>query len=219
MADNSQTSKSKHEQDLLMAFTFFFRDSHVLDLVVKHVVPYVNGFSKIKIWDAGCAMGPEPYTLAIYFAENMGKFSFRNVRIDATDVDESSHFGEIINEAVYPEDELKRIPEDIFAKYFNPADKAGYFRLVDDIKNSVRYQQHDLLSLKPVGEGYHLILCKNVLLHFKQEERIEVIKMYHKSLAPGGYFATEQTQKMPPELSHLFTQVVTDGQLFKKNEE
>jgi len=199
-----------------MAFTFFFRDSHVLDLSVKHVIPYVNGFSKVKVWDAGCAMGPEPYTLAIFFAENMGHFSFRNVKIDATDIDESSHFGEIITSGTYPEEELKRIPPDIFAKYFNPVEKAGYFKLNDVIMNSVKYQQHDLLSLNAIGQDYHFILCKNVLLHFQQEERIEVIKMFHKALAPGGYFATEQTQKMPPEISHLFTQVVTDAQLFRK---
>lgn len=199
-----------------MAFTFFFRDAHVLDLVIKHVVPYVTGFSKIKIWDAGCAMGPEPYTLSIFFAENMGKFSFRNLKIDATDVDESSHFGEIIEAGIYPEDELKRIPEDIFAKYFVKAEPAGFYRLTDDIKASVKFQQHNLLSLKPIGEGFHLILCKNVLLHFQQSERIEVIRMFHKALAPGGYFATEQTQKLPQELSHMFEQVVSDGQLFKK---
>jgi chemotaxis protein methyltransferase CheR len=201
-----------------MAFTFFFRDSHVIDLTVKHVIPYVSGFSKIRVWDAGCAMGPEPYTLSIYFSENMGKFSFRNLRIDATDVDESSHFGEIINAGSYPEDELKRIPEDIYAKYFTPSDRPGYSQLVPDIMNSVKYQQHDLLSLNPIGADYHLIICKNVLLHFQQSERIEVIRMFHKSLAPGGFFATEQTQKMPPELAHLFTQVVSDAQIFKKND-
>ncbi len=201
-----------------MAFTFFFRDSHVLDLIVKFVVPYVNGFSKIKIWDAGCAMGPEPYTLSIYFSENMGPFSFRNLKIDATDVDESSHFGEIINAGIYPHEELKRIPEEIFAKYFVKTDDPAFYKLTDEIIASVKFQQHDLLSLKSIGEGYHLILCKNVLLHFQQAERIEVIKMFHKSLAPGGYFATEQTQKMPPELSHLFRQVVSDGQLFQKIE-
>jgi chemotaxis protein methyltransferase CheR len=61
-------------------------------------------------------------------------------------------------------------------------------------------------------------MCKNVLLHFQQAERIEVIRMFHRSLAPGGYFATEQTQKMPLELNNLFEQVASDGQIFKKVE-
>ncbi|HPB55993.1 MAG TPA: CheR family methyltransferase, partial [Candidatus Aminicenantes bacterium] len=68
-----------------MAFTFFFRDNHTLEQLVKHLLPTVQGRSNIKIWDAGCAMGPEPYTLAILFAEKMGKFAFKNVRIDASD--------------------------------------------------------------------------------------------------------------------------------------
>ncbi|HOT78313.1 MAG TPA: CheR family methyltransferase, partial [Candidatus Wallbacteria bacterium] len=74
----------------------------------------------------------------------------------------------------------------------------------------------NLLSLKPVGEDYSLIICKNVLLHFQPEERVKVIKMFYDSLAPGGYFITEQTQKMPEELAHLFQKVVDDAQLFKK---
>ena len=37
-----------------------------------------------RIWDAGAAMGQEPYTLAIMFADRMGHFAFNNLRIDAT---------------------------------------------------------------------------------------------------------------------------------------
>jgi chemotaxis protein methyltransferase CheR len=76
-----------------MAFTYFFRDSHTLELTVKHMAPEVMGRSRIRIWDAGCAMGPEPYTLAILCAENLGKFAFKNLSIQATDVDEANNFG------------------------------------------------------------------------------------------------------------------------------
>jgi chemotaxis protein methyltransferase CheR len=60
------------------------------------------------------------------------------------------------------------------------------------------------------------VVCKNVLLHFSPEQRVEVIKMFNRSLAPGGYLATEQTQKMPPELAEHFSQVVADAQVHKK---
>ena len=40
---------------------------------------------------------------------------------------------------------------------------------------------------------FSLILCKNVLLHFDYAERLKVIRMFHDSLAPGGFFAMEQT--------------------------
>lgn len=199
-----------------MAFTYFFRDLHTLELIVKHVIPSVSGFSKVRVWDAGCAMGHEPYSLAIMFAENMGRFAFRNLRVDATDLDGSNLFGKIIGEGVYCDEELKRIPRDLFTKYFYPGAKEGSYKIDDIIRNKVFYQKHDLLSLKPAGSGYNLILCKNVLLHFQPAQRVEVIRMFHGALAPGGYFATEQTQKMPAETACLFEQVATDAQLFRK---
>jgi chemotaxis protein methyltransferase CheR len=61
-----------------------------------------------------------------------------------------------------------------------------------------------------------LIVCKNVLLHFQPDERIEVIKMFHAALEKGGYFVTEQTQKLPKEVGHLFEPVVSNAQLFRK---
>ncbi|MEQ8192589.1 MAG: CheR family methyltransferase [Candidatus Eremiobacterota bacterium] len=199
-----------------MAFTYFFRDYHTLNLTVQNVVKYASGKSNIRIWDAGCAMGPEPYSLAIIFSENMGHFAFRNLKIDATDIDESNLFEKIISEGEYHEEPLQRIPPEIFAKYFDRSSKPEHYKINEKIRRSVVFQKHNLLSLKPAGSDYSLIVCKNVLLHFQQSERIEVIKMFHKSLAPGGYFATEQTQKLPEELSSLFTQVVSDAQLFKK---
>lgn len=202
-----------------MAFTFFFRDTHVLDHAARIMAPEVAGRSRIRIWDAGCAMGPEPYTLAIILAETMGNFSFKNLQILATDIDEQDQFVSIIKEAVYSDEETKRIPPEIFAKYFVPApDKPGYFQLVSLIRDRLQFQKHNLLTLQSVGDGFSLIVCKNVLLHFQQSERIEVIKMFHKALAQGGLFATEHTQKMPDELSHLFEQVVPDAQLFRKVE-
>ncbi len=199
-----------------MAFTFFFRDLHTIELTVKHLLPFISGRNKVKIWDAGCAMGPEPYTIAIVLAENMGRFAFRNIVFDATDIDESDTFGKIVTEGIYPEDELKRIPADIFSKYFAPAEKPEHFIIDETVRSRMQFRKHDLLSFQSIGEDYSLIVCKNVLLHFSPDQRIEVIKLFHQSLAPGGYFMSEQTQKLPDELAHLFTKVADDAQLYKK---
>jgi len=189
---------------------------HTLDLIKAHVIPTFSGRRNIRVWDAGCAMGPEPYSLAIVFAENMGHFAFKNVHIDATDIDESNLFGKIISEGVYPEEQVKRIPKDIFNKYFHPEPNNRHFRIDYNIRSHVFFQKHDLRSLEQIGEGFCLILCKNVLLHLKYQERVDVIKMFHKSLASGGFFATEQTQKIPKEIERLFEQVTNNGQLFRK---
>jgi chemotaxis protein methyltransferase CheR len=201
-----------------VAFTYFLRDLQTLEHTVKHVVPYTSGRSHVRVWDAGCAMGQEPYSLAMLFAENMGRFGFKNLRIQATDLDDCSLFGDIIRNGLYQEEEVKRMPKELLEKYFQPDEKTGGFRVCELLRSRIQFQKHDLLSLNPIGEGFSLIVCKNVLLHFQHAERVQVIKMFHRSLAPGGFFTTEQTQKMPEETARLFEQVTCDAQVFRKVE-
>lgn len=199
-----------------MAFTYFFRDLHTLEMIRDNVVPYLRSRRYIHIWDAGCAMGPEPYSLAMMLRENMGPMIFRNVNIHATDVDNSDLFGDIIQKAVYPEEQVKRIPQEIFEKYFVETETPQQFQVIEEIRKRIRFQRHDLLTLHPIRENLLLIMCKNVLLHFQPAERIAVIKMFHAALADDGFFVTEQTQKLPPEVEHLFEPVVSNAQLFRK---
>lgn len=149
-----------------MAFTFFFRDLPVIEHAVSHAVKFAAGRMKMKVWDAGSAMGQETYTLAIVLAENMGKFGLRNLRLDATDYDSENGFGDKVKKAEYHYDELKRIPEELFRKYFESSGRPDHFRIIETLRNQVSFQYHDLLSCKPIGTDYSLILCKNVLLHF-----------------------------------------------------
>jgi len=202
-----------------MAFTYFFRDLQTLEMIRDYVLPELKSRKYINIWDAGCAMGPEPYSVAIIIRENMGPMIFRNVKIHATDIDESNLFGDVIRKGVYPEEQVKRIPKEIkeiLEKYFERNCRQGHFEIVDEIKRCVEYYQHDLLSLKPIRDNLSLIVCKNVLLHFKEQERVNVIKMFHDSLAKGGFFVTEQTQKLPRKVERLFERVVSNAQVFRK---
>jgi chemotaxis protein methyltransferase CheR len=199
-----------------MAFSFFMRDQPTLEHAADQMIPYASGRRRIKIWDAGCALGQETYTLAMILAEKMNRFGFNNLQIDATDYDSANNFGAVVRDAVYRPDDLRRTPRDLVAKYFELDTTENNCRVVDQLRNRVNFQYHDLLSLEPIGWDYCLIVCKNVLLHFQYPERVEVFKMFHKALAPGGYLATENTQKLPAEVSELFEQVVADAQLYKK---
>jgi len=199
-----------------MAFTYFFRDLQTLELICEYALPYLKTKSYIKVWDAGCAMGPEPYTLAMLIREKVGNMYYRNVKITATDLDGSNLFEEIISNAIYPREQVERIPKEIFDKYFVKADKTDHFQIVEEIRKAVIFQKHDLTTLKSVGKDFGIIICKNVLLHFSEQQRIDVIKMFHESLMDGGFFATEQTQKLPDEVKHLFEPVVSNAQLFRK---
>lgn len=198
-----------------MAFTFFMRDQPTLERAAEYMIPYASGRSRIKVWDAGSALGQETYTIAMILAERMNPFGFKNLRIDATDYDSANNFGDVVTQAVYPDDELQRTPPELYKKYFETS-APGFSRVVEHLRSRVSFQYHDLLSLKPIGGDYCLVVCKNVLLHFQYPQRVEVFRMFHEALAPGGYLVTENTQKLPAEVAHLFTQVVADAQLFQK---
>ena len=199
-----------------MTFTYFFRDLQTLDAVRDHALPYLKTKQYIDIWDAGCASGQEPYSLSMLLNESMGYMLFRNVRILATDIDESNLFEKIIKEGIYPREQIQRIPKEIFDKFFKPAEAEGYYILSEEIRKSVTYLKHNLLSLVPPKNELGLIICKNVLLHFNEVQRIDVLEMFYDALAEGGFLVMEQTQKLPKEVSHLFEPILSNTQLFKK---
>jgi chemotaxis protein methyltransferase CheR len=201
-----------------MAFTYFFRDLYTLEIISDHVLPYLSSERNFKIWDAGCAMGQEPYSLSMILIDKMSNENFQKVEILATDIDESTKSEQQILEGSYPEAQIVRIPKDIFKNNFRDDIKDGYYKLNQEIIDSVTFKKHDLLSLIPPDDNFGLIVCKNVLLHFTASQRIDVIKMYYDSLAVGGYLALEQTQKLPNEVLHLFRPVVSSAQVFKKTQ-
>lgn len=199
-----------------MAFTYFFRDLQTLEAIRDHALPDLKTKKFINIWDAGCAMGQEPYSLSMILNESMGYMYFRNVRILATDLDGSNLFEEIIAKASYPEEQIQRVPKGLFSRFFSPDDVKGYYKLNEEIRRSVTFKKHDLLTLIPPESGFGLIMCKNVLLHFTEAQRLHVLQMFHEALLEGGYLALEQTQKLPSEAKSLFEPIVSNAQIFKK---
>ncbi len=201
-----------------MAFTFFFRDLPILESAADMFVADTVGRSRARIWDAGCAMGPELYTILILLAEKMGRFSFKNLIVDATDIDEGGDFGQTIREGKYPVDLVSRIPPEYLDKYFKKCDDGKNFQIDELLRERVRFQKHDLLHLKAPGTGYSLIVCKNVLLHFPEEKRVEVLHMFSNALAENGILAVEHTQKMPEECNQIFEKATGSMSVFRKKD-
>lgn len=200
-----------------MAFTFFFRDEQILQLAVDNLVNYTVGRSNVRILNAGCAMGQETYTFAILLAEQMGKFALRNTRILAVDIDnENVDFGKTVTEGIYHKDLLQRVPEAFMKKYFIPCNETNHYIISQELRNLVEFQKFDLLTLQPLRNDFSLVICKNVLLHFNYQQRIQVIDYFHSMLLTDGLLAMENTQAMPKELEHKFERVGGYGRLYKK---
>lgn len=197
-----------------MAFTFFFRDAQTLELAIDDALPSFAGRAFIDVWDAGCAHGPEPYTLAMLLRERLSDFVFRNVRIHATDSDPA--FAGQVTSGVFAEAETRRLPPGMFAKYFRPAAEPGFVEVVPELRARVSFAQHDLLSLRPIREGLSMIVCKNVLLHLQEAQRLAVLRMFHAVLQPGGTLVMECTQKLPDEFAPAFEQVAAYAEIYRK---
>jgi chemotaxis protein methyltransferase CheR len=198
-----------------MGFTFFFRDTHSLQQSINILIENLPSSTKLKVWDAGCERGPEPITFAILLAETIDDSLFNNFEFQLSDLDENNTFIDIIHNGIYNFEEIKRIPEEFFTKYFKDLGSEKY-QLIPKIHNKLKFVKHDLLTLNPVGKNYNLIICKNVLLHFHPDERIKVINMYYDSLNDNGLLLFEQTQKMPDDLNNKFTKVTSDASLYRK---
>ncbi len=198
-----------------MGFTFFFRDTHSLQQSINVMVEKFGNSRKLKIWDAGCERGPEPITFSILLAETIEESQFSNYDFILSDLDENNSFCDIIKNGIYQYDEIKRIPEEYFNKYFRDMGDNKY-KLIPKIHNKLIFIKHDLLTLNSVGSNFNLIICKNVLLHFHSDERIKVIEMYYNSLCDNGLLLFEQTQKMPDALEKYFIKVISDASLYQK---
>lgn len=198
-----------------MAFTFFFRDRHTLEHLTRLLVNQLEQSNSIKIWDAGCAMGQEPYTISIMLSEVLSEMDFKKIKIIATDIDENNTFEKIIKDGIYPFDQLSRLPEGIVEKYFIKIDENNY-RLIDKILNSLEFHKQDLLQYVPIDYNFDAVICKNVLLHFNHEQQMKVFEMYYNAMKHGGYLTMEQTQSIPAAMLSKFNKVLSDANIFQK---
>jgi chemotaxis protein methyltransferase CheR len=208
-----------------MGATYFFRDTQTLNMIPNVLIPRILegegncSIGNINIWSAGCANGSEPYTLAILLKEVLDEEIFSRVQIFATDIDPNDRFENIIKKGSYPREDLKKIPEKMFQNnFFKDPDIHDNFIISTEIREHVQYSRHNLLSLKPVIENpFDVIVCKNVLLHFTERQVTDIINMFYQSLSNGGFFITEQTQKLPCSSSKQFSQFISNARIYIKN--
>lgn len=206
-----------------MAFTFFFRDAEVLSEIPGLIREFISGEEIISIWDAGCASGAEVYSLSMILRENLDDETFDKIRITASDIDLSNKFGDIITSGIYQRNRLNSVSEERLAKFFTKLDEPPdeCYRISEELREKVSYFRNDLTTLNPPeqGETYNFIICKHVLEHFPDDKKIEVVRMFHKSLKDGGYLLMEHSQKIPEELSGIFIKTDTENNIYRKEEE
>lgn len=169
--------------------TEFFRNKEIFDkfeeVIIGEIIPK---FRDIKIWSAACSIGSEPYSIAIILDKN--KICLKNKML-ATDIDEP-----ILQRArsgAYKEHEIKNIDKGDISKYFT-CDQNNY-RVNDNIRAMVNFKKHDLI-LDDYEKGFHVVVCRNVTIYFKNETKDMIYKKISDSLVTGGVFFTGATESI-----------------------
>ncbi|MDD6266928.1 MAG: protein-glutamate O-methyltransferase CheR [Clostridium sp.] len=169
----------------------FYRNPMQWQTLEEKVIPDLIEENKgeLRIWSAACSTGDEPYTIIMMMKE---KFPKVPVKLLATDLDD-----EVLafaKQGLYPQKSLTNLPEKYVQKYFREV-KPGYYQIAESIMKEVEFRQHNLLA-DPYGKNYDLIVCRNVLIYFTEEAKIEVFKEFHKSLRKDGYLFIGSTEQI-----------------------
>lgn len=173
-------------------FTFFYREEKHFEFLQKKILPELvqrqaeNREMDIRIWCAGCASGEEPYTLMMILKDFLGKdYSQWKAGILATDISEKAlNFAQ---NGIYPVDRLMKLPP-MYKKIFFQELPSGEFKIKDEIKKEVTFRRFNLMNEHfPFKKPFHLIFCRNVMIYFTVDTRIQLVDKFCNNLLPKGY--------------------------------
>ncbi|TCK07035.1 CheR family methyltransferase [Marinobacterium mangrovicola] len=171
--------------------TLWFRDIHPYDILAKRLLPEIASerkFQKLRIWSAACSTGQEPYSISMVIDEfkrtNPGMLS-SGEEILATDI--STQVLEQAKRGEYEMLALSRgLSQERLKKYFNSSSD-GSWQVQAGIKSRVRFQSLNLLGQYGALGQFDIIFCRNVLIYFSSDVKLEILRKMRRQLRPGGY--------------------------------
>jgi chemotaxis methyl-accepting protein methylase len=200
--------------NLSINVTRFFRDKDLWATLEDKILSKIVDSSKTtRIWSAGCAVGPEPYSIAILMFDRLGHTNLERLHILATDL--SQDFLEQARAGVYPHELLEEINPDKLRTYFKPI-TPELFQLSDYIRKRVVFKKHDLRE-SPPSHGFDLILCRNVLIYFSRNQAETLFQRFHSALKPNGYLVLGKCELVPISVRHLFKVVDSRTRVYQRN--
>ena len=168
----------------------FYRNPDQWQVLEKEIIPeLVTKFGKnLKIWSAACSTGDEPYSLVMALSRHI---PLEQIKVYATDLDK-----QVIAKAklgLYSDKSISNVPEDLKKKYFT---KIGLsYQISEDIKKRVEFGEHNLLK-DSYRDGWHMIICRNVLIYFTEEAKDEVFVKFQRALASKGILFIGSTEQI-----------------------
>ncbi len=174
-------------KDLLISVTNFFRDKEAFEFLEREIVPRIlhgkTSKDEIRVWVAGCATGEEAYSLAMMFAERLGKNpNAPAIQIFATDIDEAAIAH--AREGFYTLVDVADVSAERMRRFFTKDD--GGFRVRRELREMILFAKHNLLKDAPFSR-LDLVTCRNLLIYFNGTAQQRAMETFHFALNPGCF--------------------------------
>jgi chemotaxis protein methyltransferase CheR len=179
--------------EITIGETYFFRHQEHFDALRDQVLPDIilrnRAKRSLRIWCAGCADGPEPYSLAILLKRQMAhQLLGWEVTILGTDINRRSLAR--ARKGKFEEWAFRSTPDDLKRNCF--AKEGRLWSIAAEYKEWVSFQYHNLVehhfpSLINNLSAFDLIVCRNVMIYFGPDQMRRMIPRFQECLVPGGW--------------------------------
>lgn len=167
--------------------TLWFRDTHPFTILKNKLLPEFTT-KPLRIWSAASSTGQEPYSISMVIEEfkatKPGTLK-TGEKIVATDI--CTNILAHAKQAEYDSLAIARgLGDDMQRRYFDQLD-SGAWKVKAPIRNRVEFRYLNLIdSFSSLGR-FDIIFCRNVLIYFSAELKVDILTRMHKQLEPGGY--------------------------------
>ncbi|MGQ0685150.1 CheR family methyltransferase [Bradyrhizobium sp.] len=168
--------------------TFFFRDKVPFDHFRQSIMPEILkarvARRSIRIWCAAGSTGQEPYSLAMCLKEMDSQLAGWRVEVIATDL--SQEVLEKSKAGLYSQFEVQRgLPIQLLVKYFKQTGE--FWQINPELRAMVQHRRLNLLHDFSGLGTFDVIFCRNVLIYFDQDTKINIFNRLCKAMEPDGF--------------------------------
>ena len=178
--------------------TSFFRDGKPFDVLRETILPRLieknSAQRRLRIWSAASSTGQEAYSLAMLICEHFPELTSWDVKIVGTDI--SRQVTEYAQRGRYRRMEVNRgLPARMLVKYL--VRDGDEWAVKPELQAMCAFQYANLCAPLPRLPVFDLVMLRNVLLYFPQQDRSCVFSDVYRQMTPGGYLmlgAAEQAE-------------------------
>lgn len=203
-------------KDLFISVTSFFRDAEAFQQLASQVIaPLVESKEAdavIRVWVPGCAIGEEPYSIAMLLLEQLAAaHKSCRVQIFATDVDEDALA--VARKGLYPESIAADVSPERLAHFFAKVDEHSY-QINNQVRETVTFAAQNLISDAPFTK-LDLISCRNLLIYLEPDVQQKVVTLFHFALNEGGFLFLGSSETIGRQ-TDLFESLSKKWRMFRR---